>query len=145
RVPDGAWRLRQLATRAASSHTQSAVEWPRVYALDAGALARAKHRIESGDPRIQAAYDRLLREAGAALLVPAASVMDKRRGPPRRHDRRRHHARPRVLLYRRREIRAARGPAVAHLVPRSRHADESAPAIRAGHSRRHAGPRGRDH
>ena len=81
RVPDGAWRLRQLATRA-SSHAQSAVEWPRVYALDAGALARAKHRIESGDPRIQAAYDRLLREAGAALLVPAASVMDKRRVPP---------------------------------------------------------------
>ncbi len=82
RVPDGAWRLRQLATGASSSHTQSAVQGPRVYGLDGEALARAKHRIESGDPRIQAAYDRLLREAGAALLVPAASVMDKRRVPP---------------------------------------------------------------
>ena len=82
RVPDGAWRLRQLATGASSSHTQSAVQGPRVYGLDGEALARAKHRIESGDPRIQAAYDRLLREAGAALLVPAASVMDKQRVPP---------------------------------------------------------------
>ena len=82
RVPDGAWRLRQLATRAASSHTPAAAEWPRVYALDAEALARAKRRIASGDPRIQPAYDRLLREAGAALLVPAASVMDKQRVPP---------------------------------------------------------------
>src|SRR5205085_1486360 len=55
---------------------------PRVYALDAEGLARAKRRIASGDARLQPAYDRLVREAGAALRVPPASVMDKRRIPP---------------------------------------------------------------
>src|SRR6184192_4628480 len=82
RVPDGAWRLRQLATRSAATQAPLAAVPPRVYALDAEALARAKRRIESRDPRIQPAYDQLLREASAALLVPAASVMDKRRVPP---------------------------------------------------------------
>ncbi len=82
RVPDGAWRLRQLATRSAATQAPLAAVPPRVYALDAEALARAKRRIESRDPRIQPAYDQLLREASAALLVPAPSVMDKRRVPP---------------------------------------------------------------
>src|SRR2546423_8989491 len=82
RVPDGAWRPRQLATRGASSHTQAALEWPRVYALDAEALARAKRRIESGDPRIQPAYDRLLREAGAAPPLPPPPGVGKHHVPP---------------------------------------------------------------
>src|SRR5256884_4157049 len=76
------WRLRQLATRSAATQAPLAAVPPRVYALDVEALARAKRRIQSRDPRIQPAYDQLLREASAALLVPAASVMDKRRVPP---------------------------------------------------------------
>ena len=82
RVPDGAWRLRGLATRSPSAQASSTAAPPRVYALDAEGLTRAKRRIESGDQRLQPAYDRLVREAGAALQVPAASVMDKRRIPP---------------------------------------------------------------
>ena len=82
RVPDGAWRLRAPATRSAAAHAPSVALPPRVYELDAEALARAKRRIESGDPRIRPAYERLVREAAAALQVPAASVMDKRRVPP---------------------------------------------------------------
>jgi len=82
RVPDGAWRLRGLATRPRSTPAPAAATPPRVYALDAEGLARAKRRIASGDPRLQPAYDRLVREAGAALQVPPASVMDKRRIPP---------------------------------------------------------------
>ena len=82
RVPDGAWRLRQRAAPSAASQTPAAAAWPRVYALDPAALARARRRVRSGDLGIRPAYDRLVREAAAALEVPAASVMDKRRVPP---------------------------------------------------------------
>src|SRR5438132_1683376 len=41
RVPDGAWRLRQLATRSAATQAPLAGVPPRVYALDAEALSRA--------------------------------------------------------------------------------------------------------
>ena len=82
RVPDGPWRLRALTTPSASSHAPAAAAWPRVYSLDAAALTRAKQRIESGDAQLQPAYDRLVQEAGAALKLPVASVMDKQRIPP---------------------------------------------------------------
>ena len=58
RVPDGAWRLRQLATRSAATQAPSAAVPPRVYALDGDALARAKRRIAYHDAR----YDALLRQ-----------------------------------------------------------------------------------
>lgn len=80
RVPDGAWRLQALA--AASSHAQRPAAWPRVFSLDAAALARAKRRIDSGDSLLRPAFDRLVRDARAALDLPAASVMDKQRTPP---------------------------------------------------------------
>ena len=53
----------------------------RVYSLRADALQRAKTRIQSRDPWLRPAYDRLVREADAALLVGPFSVMDKPRTP----------------------------------------------------------------
>jgi alginate lyase len=55
---------------------------PRVYSLRADALARAKQRIQSGDPRIRPAFERLVKEADAALVAGPFSVMDKQRIPP---------------------------------------------------------------
>jgi hypothetical protein len=54
----------------------------RVYSLRADALERAKQRIAAGDSGLRPAYDRLLREADAALKAGPFSVMDKRRVPP---------------------------------------------------------------
>jgi hypothetical protein len=53
----------------------------RVYSLRADALQHAKVRIQSRDARLRPAYDRLVREADAALLVGPFSVMDKPRAP----------------------------------------------------------------
>jgi len=60
---------------------------PRVYSLRADALERAKQRIHGGGSSA-AAYERLVREADAALQAGPFSVMDKRRVPPSgdRHD-----------------------------------------------------------
>src|SRR5213078_3166245 len=55
---------------------------PRVYSLRADALARAKRRLASGDSSVRPAYDRLVREAAAALVAGPFSVMDKQRTPP---------------------------------------------------------------
>jgi len=54
----------------------------RVYSLRADALARAKRRLASGDSSLRPAYDRLVREAAAALVAGPFSVMDKQRTPP---------------------------------------------------------------
>ncbi len=54
----------------------------RVYSLRADALARAKRRLASGDSTLRPAYDRLAREAAAALAAGPFSVMDKQRTPP---------------------------------------------------------------
>ena len=54
----------------------------RVYSLRADALARAKRRLASGDSSLRPAYDRLVREATAALAAGPFSVMDKQRTPP---------------------------------------------------------------
>ena len=54
----------------------------RVYSLRADALARAKRRLASGDSSLRPAYDRLVREAAAALAAGPFSVMDKQRTPP---------------------------------------------------------------
>jgi hypothetical protein len=61
---------------------------PRVYSLRARALERAKQRLESGDPTLRAAYDRLVSDADKALSAGPLSVMDKQRTPPSgdRHD-----------------------------------------------------------
>ena len=53
----------------------------RAYSLRADALQRAKTRIQSRDPWLRPAYDRLLREADAALFVGPFSVMEKPRTP----------------------------------------------------------------
>ncbi len=60
---------------------------PRVYSLRADALERAKQRIHGGGSSA-AAYERLVREADAALQAGPFSVMDKRRVPESgdRHD-----------------------------------------------------------
>ena len=60
---------------------------PRVYSLRADALQRAKQRIHGGGASA-AAYERLVREADAALQAGPFSVMDKRRVPESgdRHD-----------------------------------------------------------
>jgi len=55
---------------------------PRVYSLRADALARAKRRLAGGDSTLRPAYDRLVREATAALAAGPFSVMDKQRTPP---------------------------------------------------------------
>jgi hypothetical protein len=70
--------LPQTTTRAASASSPAA---PHVYSLRADALQRAKMRVQSGDARLRPAYDRLVREADAALLVGPFSVMDKPRTP----------------------------------------------------------------
>jgi hypothetical protein len=58
-----------------------------VYSLRADELERAKHLIGDAS-RLRPAYDRLMREADAALQVGPFSVMDKARVPPSgdRHD-----------------------------------------------------------
>ncbi len=55
---------------------------PRVYSLRADALERAKLRLVAGDSGARPAYDRLVREADAALEAGPFSVMDKQRTPP---------------------------------------------------------------
>lgn len=51
-----------------------------VYSLRSGELDRARHQIGEAS-RLRPAYDRLVREADAALLVGPFSVMDKPRVP----------------------------------------------------------------
>src|SRR6266480_1054153 len=55
---------------------------PRVYSLRADALERAKLQLVAGDSGARPAYDRLVREADAALNAGPFSVMDKQRTPP---------------------------------------------------------------
>jgi Alginate lyase len=61
---------------------------PRVYSLRADALQSVKQRLRAGDPGARPAFDRLVREADAALATGLFSVMDKQRVPPSgdRHD-----------------------------------------------------------
>jgi len=66
----------QTTTRTASASAPAA---PHVYSLRADALQRAKMRVQSGDTRLRPAYERLVRDADAALLVGPFSVMDKPR------------------------------------------------------------------
>jgi len=67
---------------------QIAAPRPRVYSLRADALAHVKAQIQSGDPGLRPAYDRLVSEADKALAAGPYSVMDKHRSPPGgdRHD-----------------------------------------------------------
>jgi hypothetical protein len=65
----------------AQAPAQTAVLAPRVYSLRPDALQRAKARIQKGDTRLRPAYDRLMREADAALGAGPFSVVDKQRTP----------------------------------------------------------------
>jgi hypothetical protein len=68
----------------AQSQTLPAVAWapptPHVYSLRADELERARQLIGDAS-RLRPAYDRLVREADAALLLGPFSVMDKPRTP----------------------------------------------------------------
>src|SRR5256886_15565689 len=72
----------RLASRVAPPAPPAPPAPLRVYSLRADALARAKRRLASGDSSLRPAYDRLVREAAAALVAGPFSVMDKQRTPP---------------------------------------------------------------
>jgi hypothetical protein len=61
--------------------TPAAVPW-RVYSVRADALERARQRLAAGDSVVRPAYERLVKEADAALKAGPFSVMDKQRTPP---------------------------------------------------------------
>ncbi len=69
-------------TAQSSAQATAVAGWPRLYSLRADALERAKQRIHHGDPSLRPAYDRLVREADAALVGGPFSVIDKQRIPP---------------------------------------------------------------
>jgi|SRR6184192_1831471 len=60
----------------------------RVYSVRADALGQARQLLATGDTALRPAYERLVREADAALKAGPFSVMDKQRTPPSgdRHD-----------------------------------------------------------
>src|SRR5205823_6497761 len=72
----------RLASRVAPPAPAAPPAPLRGYSLRADALARAKRRLASGDSSLRPAYDRLVREAAAALVAGPFSVMDKQRTPP---------------------------------------------------------------
>lgn len=55
---------------------------PRVFSADPQVLAAAKASLAKGEASLQPAYQKLIDEAGKALLMKPSSVMDKRRIPP---------------------------------------------------------------
>jgi hypothetical protein len=65
-----------------------AAQQPALVTLRPAELARARTRLERGDPLLRPALDRLLAEADSALDAGPFSVMDKTRLPPSgdRHD-----------------------------------------------------------
>src|SRR2546430_8990530 len=72
----------RLASRVAPPAPPAPLAPLRVYSLRADALARAKRRLASDDSSVRPAYDRLVREAAAALAAGRFTVMAKQRTPP---------------------------------------------------------------
>jgi hypothetical protein len=69
------WRLAlPLVIAAAPAPAQNG---PRLVTLRADALAAAKARVRAHDARVQAAFDKLLHDANAALMAPLVAVTDK--------------------------------------------------------------------
>ena len=54
----------------------------RVYSVRADTLGQARQLLATGDTALRPAYERLVREADAALKAGPFSVMDKQRTPP---------------------------------------------------------------
>lgn len=63
-------------------------KYPRLFTLDANALATNKNKLRSKDGTVTAAYKLLLKDAHAALKQGPFTVMDKKQVPPsgNRHD-----------------------------------------------------------
>jgi len=65
------------ATAPAASAVAPALAAPRVFALRPEALRGARARVGAGDPLLQPAYDKLVRDAEKALRAPLVAVTDK--------------------------------------------------------------------
>jgi hypothetical protein len=70
------------ATVAASAGAASAAAPPRVFVLNAKALAANRARVAAGDKLLAAAVEDLRKQADKALKAGPFSVMDKKDVPP---------------------------------------------------------------
>jgi len=62
--------------------TSTAAKEPRLFILDAKNLVKAKEQLQSNDPAVVPAYNKLIREADRALTSETLSVIQKESTPP---------------------------------------------------------------
>lgn len=77
-----------LLNSANGLQAQSDKKYPAVYTMNAVTLAANKQKIETGNPSLLPAYNKLLKEADKALQFQPVSVMEKKNYPPsgNKHD-----------------------------------------------------------
>ena len=63
-----------------NAHTTQ--DFPKVYSIDAAALAANKLKIKANDPALMPAYNKLLKDAEKELAFQPVTVMEKAKFPP---------------------------------------------------------------